>query len=280
MSKRVLVTGMSGMLGGVLAKAWLQKYRLSTVMGKQQFNFALDDYERLYQVTRPDVVVHAAALTNLEYCENNPEETLLVNGKSVGKLVSAMPEARVIFISSDAVFPPNTKNATENTETNPQTIYGQAKELGEQLLLKAKNGSIIRTTIVGRNINKPGSSLTEWIVNSLKNKQEITLFDDVWFTPISVWHLREALEWVIENETPRILHIAGGERVTKYQYGFELARMLKLPTKLIKKGKLRDSGMTAKRSNEMSLDSSLYEKLSGNKLPNLKEVIRMIADSY
>jgi len=233
MKKRVLITGTSGMLGSVLAKDWSNEYQLTTVYDRRQFNFAQGNYAKLFKRTKPEIIVHCAALTNLEYCENNPEEALSVNGESVGKLVNVMPQAKMIFISSETVFPPNTKNAKEDTPINPKTIYGESKKLGEELLLQADGGTVIRTTIVGRNINKPGNSLTEWIVNSLKHKSPITLFDDVWFTPISIWHLSEALTWVIENQTPRVLHIAGGERVTKYQFGYELAKFLGLPTNLI-----------------------------------------------
>jgi dTDP-4-dehydrorhamnose reductase len=277
---RVLITGTSGMLGGVLESTWKDKFELLTVSGRAQFDFETGNYEKLYRETTPDVVIHAAALTNLEYCENNPRETLLVNGSSVEKLISSMPKVKIIFISSEAVFPPNTKNATENTPTHAQTVYGKSKELGENHLIAAKIGAVVRTTIVGRNINKQGNSLTEWIVSSLNNKQSIALFDDVWFTPISIWHLADALEWVIKNETPKILHIAGGERVTKHQFGSKLAIAMGLDEKLITVGKLRESGLKAKRSNEMSLDSSLYEKLSGRKLPRLNEVIEMIVKSY
>ena len=78
------------------------------------------------------------------------------------------------------------------------------------------------------------------------------------------------------NDTPKILCIGGGERVSKYQFGVAVAKAMNLPIKLIKRGKLADLKSQTKRSLEMSLDSSLYEKLSGTKLPDLAEVVRMI----
>ena len=265
------MTGSTGMLGGVMASKWRDRYDLSCLGGRNEFDFLHCDYDLLKKRFDPEVVVHTSAITNMDYCESHPSETMIVNGESVKELVSVFPNAKIIFISSDAVLPPNTKLATEKIKTNPQSIYGKAKELGEKYVMECKHATAIRTTIVGKNITKTGHSLCEWIVESLRRMETITLFDDVWFSPIDVWNFAEAVEWVMKNDTPRILHIGGGERVTKYQFGVGIATALNLPTKLIKKGKLMK---------EMSLDSSMYTKLSGAKLPDLTEVVRMIAKYY
>lgn len=55
-----------------------------------------------------------------------------------------------------------------------------------------------------------------------KKSKYITLFNDVFFTPISIWHLADELEWVINNEVPKILHISGSEVITKYEFGYTL----------------------------------------------------------
>ncbi len=280
MKKKVLITGTSGMLGGALVNGWSQKFEIFELTGKRQFDFNKTDYSSLKKLFNPDVIVHCAALIKMDYCEKNPEKAFSVNGESVSRLHKAFPETKIIFISSEAVFPLNTKNATEKTPAGAVTVYGKSKELGESYIEKYSCGTVIRTTIVGRNISNPGKSLAEWIVSSLKNNQPITLFDDVWFTPISVWQLGDALEWVVENPTPSILHIGGDEKVTKYQFGLELAKVLDLPTSLIKRGKLLGAEFTAPRSNETSLNSSLYEQLSGNKAPSLSEVIKSVASYF
>ena len=280
MKKKVLITGTSGMLGGALVDKWKQKFEIFEITGKKQFDFNQTDYSSLKKLFTPNVIVHCAALIKMDYCEENPKKALLVNGESVNKLHKVFPKAKIIFISSEAVFPLNTEDATEETSTGAVTVYGKSKELGEKYIEKYSCGTVIRTTIVGRNVNNPGKSLAEWIVSSLKNNQPITLFDDVWFTPISIWQLGDALEWVVENQTPSILHIGGAQKVTKYQFGFELAKALDLPTSLIKKGKLLEAGFIASRSNKTSLNSKLYEQLSGNKLPSFSEIIESVASCF
>lgn len=280
MRKKILLTGSTGMLGTAIAREWASKYDLSHLGGREDFNFLSGDYDLLGKKYNPQVIVHTAALTNVEYCESHENETMRVNGESVRKLIEVFPKSKFVFISSDAVFPPNTHMAVENSRVDPQTIYGRAKILGEKYTGATDKGISIRTTIVGKNMMKLGHSLSEWIVESLRAGKSITLYDDVWFTPIDVWHFADALEWVVANEVPGILHIGGGQRVTKYEYGLALTRSMKLPDTLIKKGSLSDAKSQPRRSNEMSLDSTLYTKLSGRKLPDLEEVARMVATKY
>lgn len=278
--KTILVTGTSGMLGGALVRHWRDIYRVGALSGREQFDFSQDSYDELKKRFNPDCIIHSAAITNIEYCEDNVGESMMINGESVRKLTEVFPKAKMIFISSDAVFPSNTQMAIESDLVDPQTVYGKSKTLGEKYTGATDKGISVRTTIVGKNVTKLGHSLSEWIVESLRAGKSITLYDDVWFTPIDVWHFADALEWVIANEVPGTLHIGGGQRVTKYDYGLALARAMKLPVKLIKKGKLPNIKSLPKRSSEMSLDSTLYTELSGHKLPDLEEVVRMMAAKY
>lgn len=268
------------MLGTAIACEWANKYDLSLLGGREDFNFLSGNYDLLGKKYNPEIIVHTAALTNVEYCESHENETMKINGESVKKLIEVFPKSKFVFISSDAVYPLNTKMATEEEVPNPSTTYGRAKVLGESYVKATRNAVTIRTTIVGRNKSKPGHSLVEWIVDSLTKNQEITLFDDVWFSPISIWHLADVLTWVVEHETPKVLNVGGSERVTKYQFGCQLANALMLSLKLIKKGKLAELSSNPKRSNEMSLDSSLFMRLSGRQLPDLREVVKMVAAKY
>jgi len=94
------------------------------------------------------------------------------------------------------------------------------------------------------------------------------------FTPISIWNLAKELEWIIKNKVPTILHIAGREIVSKYDFGYNLCKELNLDLNLITKGKLNQKKEKIKRSEDQTLDCSLYQKLSGHKLPNLEKTLK------
>lgn len=288
--KKILITGVSGMLGATLVKLWNKKYQIYATAGSdflhnpatnfKVFNLKAKDYRPLFKWIKPDVVIHCAALTSHEYCQHNPKEAMLVNGESVKKFLDVFPEAKIIFISSDAVFPLNTYLANEKTMTNPTTVYGKSKKLGEKYIIKSSgNSCIIRTTIVGKNINSGKQSFAEWIINSVKVGKNIKLYEDTMFTPISIWHLAKELEWVINNKVPTVLHIAGREIISKYDFGYNLCKELRLNLNLIGRGKLNQK-TEIKRSNDQTLDSSLYQSISKHRLPDLRETTKILVESF
>lgn len=290
--KKVLITGASGMLGASLVSTWSNKYNIfatgrsnfpsSAAQNYKIFNLTNDNYSKLREWVKPDIILHCAAIISHEYCQKYPGEAKKVNGESVQKLRETFPDAKLIFISTDAVFPFNTYLAKENTPTGAQTIYGKSKEFGEKYLInfQDKNSCIIRTTIVGKNSNPKKQGFVEWIINSVNKKEQIVLFDDVLFTPISIWDLAYELEWVINNKTPFILHISGKEIVTKFDFGYNLCKNLGLNASYIKKGSLKDANLLVKKSSDQSLDCSYYQSFSGHDLPDLNKTIKTFIHQY
>jgi len=293
--KRVLITGASGMLGATLVRLWSKKYNIfatghsdfrgNPAKNYKVFNLKSKNYAELINWAHPETIIHCAAITNVDYCEDNPEEAMVLNGGSVKKLLEFAPNSKLIFISTDAVFSRHTHLANENSLTGPENIYGKSKEHGESFIKNSlKNSCIVRTTIVGKNINTYKQGFVEWIINSIKRGNHITLFNDVFFTPISIWHLADELEWIINNDVPKILHVSGSESTTKYEFGYRLCHEMKLDTSLIKTGSMDDIQFRAKRAKDQTLDSSYYVSISKRKLPtfedNIKILIKYFGGSY
>ena len=295
MSMRLLITGATGMLGATLVKHFQKEYEvfstgssekgLSFFKNYTSFDLKEPSYETLIKWSKPNVIIHCAALTNGNYCDLNPKEAFLINGISVKKITDAVNlDTKVIYISTDAVFPAELHMSKEEDCASPNSVYGKSKELGEFFLTNSKlNYTIIRTTIVGSNLNKTKSGFAEWILNSVKNKEEISLFADVLFTPISIWNLAENINQIISNNemfSRKTLHIGGNEICTKYDFGIELLKQFNLPVNLIKKGKITDFKDRAKRSTDQTLDSSYYQNLSKTVLPNLHQTIKDFKINY
>lgn len=279
--KKILITGASGMLGSILADILKDYYNVfltgrNEPQGKSQDNFLSFDlnqnsYNKLLLWSNPDIVIHCAAITNVDYCELNPEEANIINYESIKKICDFQSIKQIIFISSDAVFDGSISNPSEQTVPSPLNIYGLTKYKSEQYLLEKKEDStIIRTTIIGRNNNpKAKKSLLDWIISSLRKKNEIELFNDVLFNPISTFELAHEIHYLIENTIKGIIHISGVESITKYDFGFRICEHLDLDTSLIKKVSIQKSKFVAKRSNNQSLDSSYYINLTGRTLPTV-----------
>lgn len=288
--KTILITGASGMLGAHLVLQWQKKYKIyatgnSNFKNNQAKKYKVFDlkkrsYKELSDWVNPEYIIHCAAITSHEYCYKNPKIALLVNGKSVKKLLKAFPKSKLLYISTDAVFPLNTNLANEHLKTKPSTIYGKSKQLGEKYILKSrKQNCIIRTTIVGKNVNIKKESFVDWIYKSIKNKKQVSLFNDVIFTPISIKSLSNQLNMLIESKRnlPKILHIAGSEKISKFAFGIEFCKMLHLDSNKVKATELSKLRSKIKRSNNQSLDISFFEKNYKKKLPNIKKTLKELS---
>ncbi len=292
-TKRILITGASGMLGSTLYKQWQSKYQiyctgtskaLPNMKNYMQFNLRASNFKELFDWAQPDVIVHCAALTNGNFCQENPEEAFLINGLSSYKLAqSASENCRIIYISTDAVFSADLHMAKENDIPNPDNIYGKSKELGEFLLIQnSQNYTIVRTTIVGFNEKEGKAGFVEWIIHSAKNKIPIQLFDDVLFNPISCSLLGNELSTIIDSGgfKNEIVHLSGSEVVSKFEFGTRLLSELNIQNETVAKGSILQFNQRAKRSTDQSLDCSYFQTATKRNLPNLEECIRSLSKEY
>ena len=253
----------------------------SSAKNFMDFDLLNESYKNLLDWADPDVIVHCAAITNVDYCEEHPKQAMAVNMGSVVKFLQESPDTRLIFISSEAVFPDSMHLASEKDQTAPENEYGKTKVAAEIAILNAgKPHLALRTTIVGKNINPAAKGFVEWIVDSIKIGNEITLFNDVLFSPITIWQLADELEWIIENEISGIIHVAGTESITKYEFGVKICKELGLNTVLIQKGSIDDFNFKAKRSKNQALDTDYYQCLSGRVLPSTDKTIASIVKHF
>ncbi len=292
--KRILITGASGMLGMTLAKQMSKNYTVYATGNSVEldhnfdnylpFDFRSDDYKEIIDWSKPDIVIHCGALTNGNYCKENPDEAFSINGLSLYRFIKATDKrVKFIYISTDAVFPSELHLAKELDCVSPENVYGKSKELGEFFLLNSdREYTIIRTTIVGLNYNKSKQGFIEWIINSIKSKKEISLFDDVHFTPISIWHLCNEISYLIKNDeiNSEILHICGSENCTKYEFGIALLKAFKLDVVNVGRGSILQFKDRAKRCTDQTLNCLKYQEKYKRQLPDIKETIEIIKNKY
>lgn len=288
----MLITGASGMLGATLVNFFLKDYNVfgtgatdfeNTDFNYMKFDLASDSYEDLITWSKPNIIIHCGALTNGNYCEENPTKAFNVNGVSVQKFLKAtISNVKIIYISTDAVFPSKLNLAKESDCVYPENVYGKSKELGEFFLKTAdRSFTIIRTTIVGLNINKKKSGFVEWMINKAKNNEELGLFSDVLFTPISIWSLAEEINFLIksDNINSEIVHI-GGELCTKFVFGKKLLETLNISTTKLLESSILSYNDRAKRCTDQSLDSRFYQLKYKRILPDLKQTLNIIKKHY
>lgn len=283
---RVYITGIAGMLGYYLGNKLSSNhdvYGCDIVELSNKTDFAkvsmldLSDFDKAEKELIslcPDIIIHTAACINVDYCENEKDKAFLLNADVTGNLTKVAEKigARVIYISTDAVFDGKLDKAyAEDDIVNTINIYGASKLKGEEFVLK-NNGlnTVLRTNIYGWNIQNK-VSFAEWIYNSLREKKSITMYDDLYYTPIYVGSLYNIIKQIIELNISGLFHAAGGEACSKYEFAIALANEFNLSKKLILKGSCKNLDFIAKRSCNMKLDSSKIQKKLAYRIPGIKE---------
>lgn len=219
---KVVVLGCSGMLGSVLTQSLTT---VNKVFGVSRTTHSLADYicdfnnhselTRILDEINADVIVNAAAITDLQFCEKNIYSSFELHFELSRFL--ALRVERNVYISTDSVFNGESGGYSETSNHYPVNIYAMSKLLGEYPILDS-GGLILRTNIYGFNQYRQGNSLLEWAISSILQNKKITGFTDVYFNPVSVYALSEIIAFCIKNKKTGLFHIGSNESVSKAEF--------------------------------------------------------------
>ena len=263
--KRILVCGSNGLLGQTLA--WmLQKengYEVLHTSHHRTFylgNFPFDytqldisnksDVKSLVTSFRPDAILNAAAMTNVDACEKEREQAWKVNVTAVENLteVARRINAQLVHISTDYVFDGKSSPYDERSRVNPINYYGKTKLAGENVILKSGiDFAILRTIVVyGSGINVR-NNFALWVVKSLSEGKKIRCVDDQISNPTHVSDLADAMMKCVKYECKGIYHTSGAEVVSRYDFAVKAAEVFDLDKSLIDRIKSSELVMPAAR---------------------------------
>jgi dTDP-4-dehydrorhamnose reductase len=289
--KEVLVTGGSGLLGSTVATVIADQYDVTTTYLSNPVSFENTDCieidltdEDQYDVlidTDFDAIVHCAALTDVDRCEREPDIAYQHNVLMTEYLLDVADklDSRFIHISTDAVFDGTEKLYTESHDPNPINVYGETKREAEKRVLSSDVDSVVvRTNIYGWNVTD-SQSLAEWIINTLRKDETVPGFADAYFTPIYTGHLADCLLELIEQDFTGIIHIAGRERCSKYEFAKVVSEVFNYDNSLVTKGSMLDQDFNAARGKDLSLSVKRAEDKLGCDLPDVRTGLeRMIQE--
>lgn len=234
--------------------------------------------QTLLAATKPEFVVHCAAFTDVDACEIDPDRARELNVATTAALVRATAEsgARFIFISTDQLWDGLRPMLTEGDQPSPINVYGRTKYEAEQAALAADDHSLVlRVNFFGG--GRPGHpTFSDWIRSHLEQKRRLTLFDDVFFTPIEAGLLCDNLANLAEAGASGIFHLVGAERLSKYEFGLRLAHSIGLDPSPIVATSLADAGLTARRPADMSLSSAKISAFLARPMPDIEESLSRI----
>jgi len=245
----LLVTGGTGLLGKALAVAvppelqpcWTHLRDLPAGLAPSGFTrLDVADREsvfRLFARLRPAAVVHAAAMGNVDFAEQNREAARQVNVRATQNIVDACREhgARLVYLSSNAVFDGDHPPYDESSPRHPVNSYGRLKVEAEDLVLASGlSWTLVRPILMygwpyphGRD-----NPVTTWI-RQLSAGQPVKAVDDRYWQPLYVGDCARLIWSLLQQQSEGIFHVAGPERLSMEEFARETARVFQLEERLI-----------------------------------------------
>lgn len=290
---RVAVTGASGMLGTCLIKKLSNKYQVSATarkLGFQSHNIEWNCFDLTNTVdlsswlsrTSPDAIVHCAANVNVELCEHDQIQANNIHVHATEQIsnYAILNATRLIYVSTDSVF--NGKSSVPYNESDmvePLNHYAQSKYIGERSVLKCSSGLVLRTNIIGWGMNNQ-KTFFEWLLGALVSAEPIKLFDDVYFSPITVDHFSNIISHLLQTRDVGLFHCGSSDKVSKYQFGLMVSKVFDCSFENVFRISIDDAHLTAKRPKNMSLDSSNLSMALGKSMPTVAEAILLLKTQF
>jgi dTDP-4-dehydrorhamnose reductase len=291
--RKLLVSGASGLLGLNLGMRMSARFSItgianSHVLSEVPFGLLQTDlaqpgnFERILEETRPDWVIHSAALANLEACEKDPGLSRRLNAELPGEVALACQRHAVplAHISTDAVFDGLRGGYREDDPPNPQGVYAAHKWAGEQAVAAANPAAIIaRVNFYGWSLSGR-RSLGEFFVSNLAAGKAVNGFSDVIFCPLIVDALAETLLEMLEKGLSGTYHVLSRECLSKYQFGVDIARRFGFDSGLVNPISVADAGLAARRSPNLTLRVDKLEAALGHGMPSQPEMLERFYQQY
>ena len=275
----ILITGGSGLLGLNWAVAVRDRYAITlglhrnsvTLPGVTSQEIALDsidDLSRFLEKLRPRCCIHAAGLTDVEACEANPALAHKINVTLAVNVAQACAATGtpLAHISTDHLFGGSEAMLDESHPVLPLNVYGRTKAEAEVGVLTAcERALVIRTNFYGWGPTYR-RSFSDRIIESLRRGERVTLFEDVFYTPILAETLTVAVHELLDRRASGTFHLTGDERLSKIEFGRKIAAQFGLDDRLIAPGALADLSTPTRRPHDMSLSNAKVRALLGKPL--------------
>ncbi len=250
---KVLVTGANGLLGQHLVKQLLESNYTVLATGRgvsrlpfpQGGNFSYCDADitnepAMYEIIssqRPEAVIHAAAMTQVDDCEKQQDACFDVNVRATAQLLLAAEQFSkyFLFVSTDFVFDGRQGNYKEDDALNPVSWYGFTKMQAEGTVeTSAIPWAIVRTCLVyGNTFGGTRGNIVNWVKGNLEREKAIHVVNDQFRSPTYVEDLARGIILAVKKAATGIYHISGKDLLTPYEIAVKTAQYLQLDKKLI-----------------------------------------------
>ncbi len=269
--KSVFITGASGFVGNYLLKTAPESVEVLAQFRRNrpavcaphcrflQIDFLNTEFQFI-QLYRPSVIIHTAAMAQLDECEEKPQMAETLNAEVSRKLAEWAADigARFILLSTDIVFDGKKGNYKETDKPHPINHYGATKARAEKWVLEANPDSVVvRTSIIYGKALGGRPTFTEVLLKRLRRGENVPVFTDQFRSPIYIEDLARALWELTENDFRGILHVAGPERLSRQAIGQLVCQLFNLDENLLVPVRTQDIHLRSPRPLDTSLNTEL-----------------------
>lgn len=247
--KRILLFGANGMLGQRLVEFYVrqQGIQLLSCSVEEEPVFEGSEYRQIDLTKReevkdlvydfyPDVIINAAAYTNVDLSETEREQAWKTNVKGVEYIaeVSRVIDSHIIHISTDYIFNGTKGPYSEKDKPNPLGYYARTKLASENVLrISGTFYTILRTNVLYGIAHNSRPDFVRWVVNSIRSGKHIKIVTDQFNNPTFIDDMVQAISKVIEYKKFGVYNIGGKEFLSRYEFTMKIADFFKLDKSMI-----------------------------------------------
>jgi dTDP-4-dehydrorhamnose reductase len=273
--KKLLLTGAGGFLGYNFLQLQLSHWQVYAITHQrivshkdiQKVDCDLTDFasvKNVFRQIKPDAVLHFAALSNADFCENNPGLSHRINVESTNLIAGLCAEVNIsfLFTSTDLVFDGTKGNYEENVSVNPVSLYGRQKAEAEKNIMEIyAEACILRLPLMFGYGGQYAQSFMQPILKKLEMGESLNLFTDEYRSIVGGRSAAQGILLALENIWKGIFHLGGKEKISRYDFGIMMCEVFGLNQSLIIPTLQKVIKLPAPRPPDVSLNSEkAYQK--------------------
>ena len=289
---KFLVTGSAGLIGSQVVMDLVKQshtvyscyhdakpeHGIATNLDLTNQNDIIDTINK----TKPDNIIHLAALTGVDFCEQQQELAMKINADAT-KILSqqaAKNNCFFVYVSTDYVFDGNNSMRKESDSPNPLGFYGKSKLAGELSLNDMASGWCIARTSTPFGNHSTKKSFPLWVKENLELHKEIPVLTDQFTSPTYVPNLSKMLIEVATKQISGILHLAGATKISRYNLAQLVAEKLHLEKNLLSPTKIDNMNWKAQRPKDSSLNVAYAAEILDEKPQDIQQSLELFFSEF
>ena len=273
MAPRAVITGAAGLIGQYLVKTASRWAPAWDVQGLSRAELELTETSKVdarILALKPDLLIHCAALSRTKACEQDPAQARRDNVVVTVHLAQLCQNIPFIFLSSGEVFDGKTGWYSETDEPNPTNVYGQTKLEAERMVLQNPRHTVVRIVLTSGTSQHGDRSFVEGMCRTAKAGKDVTLYADEFRCPLPAGVIARACWELADRKQPGLYHLAGSERLSRWDIGKALLPWYpELEGRLVK-GSARNH-VGSPRPADLSLRCDKIQQLLSFRIPGFRE---------